>query len=693
MGWSRIVRALLLPLVAIGGCWADSPFREETKTCDPECTKYGNCNGETGQCDCPFGLAGSNCTQRLLPACHSSKEPGTTPAYGYRYPKNCWCFRQLRAFNGSCPEHLSYEGTGGLGGSPCFYGVLTQQSLLCYQYTDRHEADQLSDSPPLDDPRIEWRQMQAYPAISERLVPRDKWPTTWPTDGGTYLPLSQCPGNCSHRGWCQVLGRNRQGSHDDPNEPWCNCHGYYEGKSCEVAEPYHCYRNCSGVGECVRGWCHCQPGYWGHGCTRRKAYTSSVGWRPNHAEIKIYVYDMPNHVVHRREIDDVWSLIDPMYNAEIEFMEQLLGDWAVRTENPWEAALFFVPTFAYWFHGNVGSPYFVIQYVTHYLQQNSPFWNVTEGRNHIFFATNDRGMCKLQLAAPEMQKSIKLVHFGQAPRRPFARHNNPEAGTHLTGALPLPGHRFEDFPEFSAEDLMYEHEVCIRPEKDVVAPNVLDAPWVGPHLAKLWVEVELPDGSRELRLKPEAPQRTLKVLFGGYNRPDTKYSQGVRQTLHKMFGPGGKYDAHGPNARKDWFVTGPLLSFVLDKMKESTFCIAPTGEGWGIRLAEAMVTGCVPVIVQDHVYQALWDVLPYEDFSIRISRSELHDIVNILDDVKPAELERLRAGVAKWHRAFLWAPQLGGLAYNYTLTALKRRALRLWSEDYRHLRHLRRLRS
>ncbi len=30
------------------------------------------------------------------------------------------------------------------------------------------------------------------------------------------------------------------------------------------------------------------------------------------------------------------AYIDTMYNAELEFTDQLLGDWSVRTENPWE---------------------------------------------------------------------------------------------------------------------------------------------------------------------------------------------------------------------------------------------------------------------------------------------------------------------------------------------------------------------
>ena len=30
------------------------------------------------------------------------------------------------------------------------------------------------------------------------------------------------------------------------------------------------------------------------------------GWRPNHADIKIYVYDLPEIVAHRMELNDKW---------------------------------------------------------------------------------------------------------------------------------------------------------------------------------------------------------------------------------------------------------------------------------------------------------------------------------------------------------------------------------------------------
>ncbi|KAG2485167.1 hypothetical protein HYH03_016057 [Edaphochlamys debaryana] len=665
---------------------AASHFREETKSCDPECSKIGNCNGETGQCDCPFGLTGPTCREQLFPACHSSLEPGTTPNYGSWYPKNCLCFKQLRAHPYSCPAYLRAEGSyGSQMLQPCFYDALMRGGLLCYKYADRPEEKQLSDSPGIDDPGVEWYRINSYPEYKEIRVEGEQVPKEVKTpDGGTWRPLRECPGNCSHRGWCQIQGSNYQGRHDDPQERWCSCHSFSQGVTCEIAEPYHCYNNCSGRGECARGgWCHCQPGYWGHGCTRSKAYVSDKGWRPNHADIKIYVYDLPEIVVHRREFDDQWALIDRMYNVEIEFMEHLLADWGVRTENPWEAALFVVPSFTYWYTGNIGNPYYLMQHVTHHLQQ-LPFFNLTGGRNHVLMATNDRGVCKLGQAQLELQHSIKLVHFGQAPRRPYARHKNPEAGHHLTGNLPQPGHRFEGFPDFNGGDVMEEAEICYRPEKDVVTPNYLHTAWVQPDTySRVWKVEELPDGNRKVTRRTDAEPRETTLFFAGYVKPDMVYSQGVRQTLHRMFKKGGKHDPEGPNKRPDYKVSEPVYNAV-DQMIHSKFCLAPMGAGWGIRLAEAMVTGCVPVIVQDHVYQALWDVLPYEEFSIRISRAELHDLVNILDDVTPEQLKKLQAGVDKWHRAFYWDKEWGGLAYNYTITALKRRALRMWSQDFRH---------
>jgi hypothetical protein len=43
------------------------------------------------------------------------------------------------------------------------------------------------------------------------------------------------------------------------------------------------------------------------------------------------------------------------------------------------------------------------------------------------------------------------------------------------------------------------------------------------------------------------------------------------------------------------------------------------------------------------------------------------------------------------HRAFIWDYKWHGLAYNYTVKSLQRRALSLWSDNYHHRRQRRSL--
>ncbi len=43
-----------------------------------------------------------------------------------------------------------------------------------------------------------------------------------------------------------------------------------------------------------------------------------------------------------------------MYIAEHPFMDALLGDWALRTEDPWEANLFVIPAYTFYYTGSAG---------------------------------------------------------------------------------------------------------------------------------------------------------------------------------------------------------------------------------------------------------------------------------------------------------------------------------------------------
>ena len=91
-------------------------------------------------------------------------------------------------------------------------------------------------------------------------------------------PLKYCPDQCHGRGACVRPGV-------------CECYEGFEGPSCATPERAHtaCLGNCSGRGQCMKGWCHCRPGFWGSDCSR-----DAAGRGPRcTARPCLYVYELP----------------------------------------------------------------------------------------------------------------------------------------------------------------------------------------------------------------------------------------------------------------------------------------------------------------------------------------------------------------------------------------------------------------
>ena len=149
--------SLLSALPLVYSIWAlaqgadAATFSLAVRNCTEGCTNHGNCNGETGQCECMFGFGGADCSQRLLPACHSTLTgSGSVPFYGALFPKNCQCWRQLEKLACPLPYHNDPFG--------CWHSVFWfWDRYTCYEYRDVPEEKQLSD-PPADarDPRVRW---------------------------------------------------------------------------------------------------------------------------------------------------------------------------------------------------------------------------------------------------------------------------------------------------------------------------------------------------------------------------------------------------------------------------------------------------------------------------------------------------------------------------------------------------------
>ena len=154
---------------------------------------------------------------------------------------------------------------------------------------------------------------------------------------------------------------------------------------------------------------------------------------------------------------------------------------------------------------------------------------------------------------------------------------------------------------------------------------------------------------------------------GSATKRETRYSQGIRQQLLQTFG-----------ARK------PPIFIAEGRVPDQVFtdaklCLAPTGEGWGIRLVKSLQSGCVPLIAQPYVEQPFESLIDYPAFSRRVGYTEVASLPSTLSDASlpPAELIRMRLRLQSASRALDWRAHSGGLAYNFTILSLCHRAVQL----------------
>ncbi len=92
--------------------------------------------------------------------------------------------------------------------------------------------------------------------------------------------------------------------------------------------------------------------------------------------------------------------------------------------------------------------------------------------------------------------------------------------------------------------------------------------------------------------------------------------------------------------------------------------------------------GCVPVILQDGIMQALESLVPIDSFSIRLTLDDLPNLKAILKAVTPEQYRSYQENLKQNYKAFLWKRELGGLAYNNTISSLQQRLLRLLAGMY-----------
>ncbi|XP_074268640.1 putative glycosyltransferase At3g07620 [Silene latifolia] len=91
-----------------------------------------------------------------------------------------------------------------------------------------------------------------------------------------------------------------------------------------------------------------------------------------------------------------------------------------------------------------------------------------------------------------------------------------------------------------------------------------------------------------------------------------------------------------------------------DMMSKARYCICPSGfEVASPRVVEAIYTGCVPVLISQNYILPYSDVLDWDEFSVRVSVSEIPNLKKILMDIPYDKYVKMYEGVKQVQRHFV----------------------------------------
>jgi len=140
------------------------------------------------------------------------------------------------------------------------------------------------------------------------------------------------------------------------------------------------------------------------------------------------------------------------------------------------------------------------------------------------------------------------------------------------------------------------------------------------------------------------------------------YSMGVRQAVWQQ----RLYE------EPDMRIVSAGVPDYLDAVPNARFCLHTEGNGWGARVVDYMAMECLPLMLNDRVLLPYHNVLPWEEFSLHLSKSQIPVLASALRNISETSQRRMRMALRLYKRGFIWwRPE--GLAYEFTLAALGQR--------------------
>lgn len=340
-------------------------------------------------------------------------------------------------------------------------------------------------------------------------------------------------------------------------------------------------------------------------------------------KIKVFVYEMPRKYNHYLLEKDGRCLYH-MFAAEI-FMHQFLLASAVRTMNPEEADWFYTPVYVTCDLTQQGFPLpyrapRIMRSAVQYIAATWPYWNRTEGADHFFLAPHDFGACFHYQEETAIQRGILPVLRRATLVQTFGQRNH----------------------------------VCMQ-DGSIIIPPYANPQKMQAHL-----------------ISPSTP-RSIFAYFRGLfydmgNDPEGGYyARGARAAVWENFKDNPLFDMSTEHP-----------STYYEDMQRAIFCLCPLGWApWSPRLVEAVVFGCIPVIIADEIVLPFSDAIPWEQISVFVPEADVQRLDSILTSVPPEEVlkkQRLLASPAMKQAVLFHQPAARpGDAFDQVLNGLARK--------------------
>ena len=338
--------------------------------------------------------------------------------------------------------------------------------------------------------------------------------------------------------------------------------------------------------------------------------------------LKIFVYKLPT-IFNKDQVKlnalkppKIW---DPnctanFYSAEYSLHHFLLNS-KQRTQDPREADFFYVPAYSCCFlinnhPNNLTKTAIFHKKVFNHIRNEYPFFNLSQGRDHVWAFTQGFG-AKLFGDWRLINNGIFLVHNGQFTLDEFTTYKD------ITIPPDLTGYKFQSIFELPESE---------RPERK----------WLG-HFGGTVLPINLTD------------------------ERGSHYSKGVRQYIKEHF-----------SGDDDFRITGTRIRTYNQDMMSSKFCLCPEGwHAWNPRPYQAVLLGCIPVLLSEEIELAFEEIIDYEKFMVRIKPSHVSNLKNILEGIPDADVKAMQMEMEKVWRLFSY--EENGLAPLMVLKMLARR--------------------